>query len=82
MQHQIQRLQGLIQTLGWSTLLGNPERRFDQAVVFDGCYIYLDAQGALVIWHALPAELQAVDQVLSRMLSLADLDALDGFANR
>ena len=46
------------------------ERRFDQAVVFDGCYIYLDAQGALVIWHALPAELQAVDQVLSRMLSL------------
>lgn len=58
------------------------ERRFDQAVVFDGCYIYLDAQGALVIWHALPAELQAVDQVLSRMLSLADLDALDGFANR
>lgn len=58
------------------------ERRFDQAIAYDGCYIYLDTQGALTIWHALPAQREAVDQILSRMLSLADLEALDGFASR
>lgn len=53
------------------------ERRFEQALAFDGCYIYLDKQGALVIWHALPAQAQVLDIILSRMLSLANLHALD-----
>jgi len=53
------------------------ERRFERAVVFDGCFIYLDAQGALVVWHALPASNDALDRILSRMLSLANLEALD-----
>jgi hypothetical protein len=53
------------------------ERRFELAVVFDGCFIYLDAQDALVIWHALSAANDALDGLLSRMLSLANLQALD-----
>ena len=53
------------------------ERRFEQAVVFDGCFIYLDAKGNLVIWHALPATNATLDRILSRMLSLATLQALD-----
>ncbi|MDY7064312.1 hypothetical protein PsexTeo8_07230 [Pseudomonas extremaustralis] len=58
------------------------ERRFEQAVAFDGCFAYLDAQGALVIWHALPAAHGALDRILSRLLSLADLSALDARASR
>ncbi len=53
------------------------ERRFEQAVAFDGCFIYLDPQHALVIWHALPATTSTLDRILSRMLSLATLQALD-----
>lgn len=53
------------------------ERRFEQAVAFDGCFIYLDAKGHLVIWHALPATNATLDRILSRMLSLANLQALD-----
>jgi len=53
------------------------ERRFEQALVFEGCFIYLDPQHALVIWHALPATANALDRILSRMLSLATLQALD-----
>ncbi|RMT85893.1 hypothetical protein ALP39_01883 [Pseudomonas marginalis pv. marginalis] len=58
------------------------ERRFEQAVAFDGCFIYLDAQDALVIWHALPATTGALDRVLSRMLTLASLQALDTGSTR
>jgi hypothetical protein len=58
------------------------ERRFEQALAFDGCYVYLDKQGALVIWHALPTQRQALDNILSRMLSLANLQALDLSATR
>ena len=58
------------------------ECRFEQAHAFDGCYIYLNAQGALVIWHALPAQRQALDGILSRMLWLANLETLDGYASR
>ncbi|MFB3302679.1 transcriptional regulator [Pseudomonas sp. AMR01] len=54
------------------------ERRFEQAVAFDGCFIYLDARGALVIWQALPEARTALEPMLSRLLSLANLDALDG----
>ncbi|AZF45980.1 negative regulator of hrp expression HrpV [Pseudomonas sp. R2-7-07] len=53
------------------------ERRFQQALAFDGCYLYVDNQGALVIWHTLPAQPQALEKILSRMLSLANLHALD-----
>ncbi|OPA94131.1 transcriptional regulator [Pseudomonas fluorescens] len=53
------------------------ERRFEQAVAFDGCFAYLDNQGALVIWHPLPTQRSALEQTLSRMLSLADLEAFD-----
>ena len=58
------------------------ERRFEQALAFDGCFIYVDDQDALVIWHALPAAHSAVDRVLSRLLSLANLQALDAGRNR
>jgi len=58
------------------------ERRFEQALAFDGCFIYLDAQDTLVIWHALPATTSAADRVLSRMLTLASLQALDTGSTR
>jgi hypothetical protein len=57
------------------------ERRFEHALAFDGCFIYLDAKAALVIWHALPAS-GALNGAVSRMLSLARLEALDGHRTR
>jgi len=54
------------------------ERRFEQAIAFEGCFAYLDGKRALVIWHALPAQRPALEPTLSRMLSLANLEALDG----
>ena len=53
------------------------ERRFVHAMVFDGCFVYLDAKGSLVIWHALPSCGHSPADTLSRMLSLARLEALD-----
>ena len=53
------------------------ERRFEQAAAFEGCFVYLDAQGSLVIWQALPAQRTDLDKALSRMFSLANLDALN-----
>ncbi|MBH3468029.1 transcriptional regulator [Pseudomonas carnis] len=58
------------------------ERRFEQAVAFDGCFIYIDAQDALVIWHALPPQPNLLDRLLSRMLSLANLETLDARTRR
>lgn len=58
------------------------ERRFEQAQRFEDCFCYLDPQGALVIWHPLPSPGTALDQTLSRMLSLANLQALDTHARR
>ncbi|WP_300627578.1 transcriptional regulator [Pseudomonas sp.] len=58
------------------------ELRFEQALAFDGCFVYLDAQDALVIWHALPATHSARNRILSRMLSLASLQALDSGSSR
>ncbi|WP_338476426.1 transcriptional regulator [Pseudomonas khavaziana] len=58
------------------------ERRFEQALVFDGCFVYLNAQSALVIWHAMPANNSELDRILSRMLSLAGLQALDSPPSR
>ena len=53
------------------------ERRFAHAMVFDGCFVYLDAKGSLVIWHALVPNGQSLDDIVSRLLSLAKLEALD-----
>jgi hypothetical protein len=58
------------------------ERRFEQALAFDGCFVYLNAQHALVIWHAMPANNAELDRILSRMLSLANLHALDSPPSR
>lgn len=58
------------------------QRRFEQAMVFDGCFIYLDDQCALVIWHAIPASHETLGTVLSRMLSLANLETLDTRSSR
>lgn len=58
------------------------ERRFEQAAAFDGCFVYLDTQNTLVIWHALPATNSALDRVLSRLLTLASLQALDTASTR
>ena len=58
------------------------QRRFEQAVAFEGCFAYLDGQRALVIWHALPAQRTEREATLSRMLSLANLEALDGRMTR
>ncbi|WP_256578743.1 transcriptional regulator [Pseudomonas sp. NS1(2017)] len=58
------------------------ERRYEQPLAFGGCFIYLDPQDALVIWHALPATNGAVDTILSRMLSLVNLEALDSRRSR
>lgn len=57
------------------------ERRFEQAQIFDGCFAYLDAENALVIWHALPTTHSTLDKILCRILALANLDALDTHAN-
>lgn len=55
------------------------ERRFEQALAFDGCFIYLDAEGALVIWQALSqsGDTGDINELASRLLSLASLEALD-----
>lgn len=55
------------------------ERRFEQALAFDGCFIYLDAEGALVIWQALSqsGDTGDINEKASRLLSLASLEALD-----
>ena len=53
------------------------ERRLEQAQIFDGCFVYLDTENALVIWHALPTTQNTADKILSRILALANLDALD-----
>ncbi|WP_010177042.1 hypothetical protein [Pseudomonas sp. PAMC 25886] len=58
------------------------ERRFEQALAFDGCFVYLDAKGALVIWHALTAGEEAADDIISKLLSLANLEALDVHRHR
>ena len=58
------------------------ERRFEYASLYDGFFIYLDAQYALVIWHALPAAHNTLDKIFSRMLSLANLGGLDAPSSR
>lgn len=53
------------------------ERRFEQALAYDGCFVFCDTDDALVLWHSLvPAETPP-EKLLSRLLSLAGLEALD-----
>ena len=52
------------------------ERRFEQALVYDGCYVFANADGALVLWHAVVPGDGPLDDVLNHLLSLAGLDAL------
>lgn len=58
------------------------ERRFEHALAFEGCFVYQDTKGALVIWHALPSGGTALNGIVSRMLSLARLEALDAHRTR
>jgi len=53
------------------------KRRFAHAIGFDGCFVYLDAKGSLVIWHAWSPKGHSADDIVSRLLSLARLEALD-----
>lgn len=57
------------------------ERRFEQALAFDGLFAYLDDERALVIWQAMPErhERALLDGMLSRSLSLAELERLDAY---
>lgn len=57
------------------------ERRFEQALLYDGYFVYLDAQDAMVIWHALPPR-NRLETILGRMLSLANLSILDTRSSR
>ncbi|AZE92843.1 negative regulator of hrp expression HrpV [Pseudomonas orientalis] len=50
------------------------QRRFEQPIAFDGCFIYLDSPGNLLIWHVLPASQDALDRTLARLLSLVNLE--------
>ncbi|MBJ2244743.1 transcriptional regulator [Pseudomonas haemolytica] len=70
------------ETLQASQLQQALERRFEQAVAFDGCFIYIDPQDNLVIWHALPSQRNLLERTLSRMLSLANLETLDARTRR
>ena len=53
------------------------KRRFAHAIGFDGCFVYLDGKGSLVIWHAWSPKGHSHDDIVSRLLSLARLEALD-----
>lgn len=53
------------------------ERRFEQPLVYDGCFVLSDADDALVLWHSLGPDGSAQAKILGRLLSLAGLDGLD-----
>ena len=53
------------------------ERLFEQALAYDGCYVFSTAEDALVLWHSVaPADIP-LETILSRLLSLAGLDTLE-----
>lgn len=58
------------------------ERRFEQALVYDGCYVLCNADEALVLWHSLESADKPPEKVLSRLLSLAGLAALEHVVQR
>ena len=58
------------------------ERRFEQALAFEGCFVFSNAGGALILWHPVVSTDIPLDQILSRLLSLAELEALDRHCNR
>lgn len=53
------------------------ERRFEQALVYDGCYVFASADEALVLWHSVAPVDMPLEEILNRLLSLAGLDAVD-----
>ncbi|MBF6026142.1 transcriptional regulator [Pseudomonas sp. P115] len=53
------------------------ERRFEQALAYDGCYVFCNGDDALVLWHSLEPADGSLVKVQSRLLSLAGLEALD-----
>lgn len=50
------------------------ERRFEQALAYDGCFVLSAADDALVLWHSIEPAGTAPDIILDRLLSLAGLD--------
>ncbi|TFY86935.1 transcriptional regulator [Pseudomonas kairouanensis] len=50
------------------------ERRFEQALAYDGCFVFSTADDALVLWHNIDPAGTAPEGVLDRLLSLAGLD--------
>ncbi|MCF5721598.1 transcriptional regulator [Pseudomonas syringae] len=58
------------------------ERRFEQALTYDGCFVFSTLDDALVLWHRLEGSDRVVDKVLSRLLSLAGLESLDRVVQR
>lgn len=58
------------------------ERRFEQALVYDGCYVLCNADDALVLWHSLEPADKPLEKILSRLLSLAGLAELEHVAQR
>lgn len=53
------------------------ERRFEQALVYDGCYVFANADEALVLWHSVAPVDRSLEEIFNRLLSLAGLDAVD-----
>lgn len=53
------------------------QRRFEQAVAFDGCFVFVEPDGTLVIWQELTAAGAALGEVSRRLLSLAEFNELD-----
>lgn len=53
------------------------ERRFEQALTYDGCFVFSNSDDGLVLWHSLVPADTPPEKLLSRLLSLAGLEALD-----
>lgn len=53
------------------------ERRFEQPLMYERCFVFSNHEDALVLWHSVEAVGMPPEQILSRLLSLAGLDALD-----
>lgn len=68
-----------LHALGTRQLQQVLERRYEHALAYDGLFIFLDAERALVIWQALLelSQAQSLERALSRALSLAGLDEFD-----
>ena len=52
------------------------ERRFEQALVYDGCFVCANADDALLLWHTVAPGGIPLEEIRSRLLSLAGLEVL------